>query len=110
MITGVLLPVLGLLLCAAVIPIGVERWMPETIAGMVATGVVSAVLMTLLSAGYFLWAYASQDTRLLDAIGIAPGETLAHFLRLGLGSSLIWGPVVLLVVSTSPRRWTENEW
>ena len=77
MITGVLLPVLGLLLCAAVIPIGVERWMPETIAGMVATGVVSAVLMTLLSAGYFLWAYASQDTRLLDAIGIAPGESVA---------------------------------
>ena len=48
--------------------------------------------------------------RFLDAIGFAPGETLGYFLRLGLSSGLIWGPVLVLVVSTSPRRWQENVW
>ena len=110
MFTGVLFPALGLMLCAVVIPIGLERWVPESVAGMVLNGVVTAMLMTGLATGYFLWAYARQDTRLLDAIGFAPGETLGYFIRLGLSSGLIWGPVMMVVLSTSPRRWKENVW
>ena len=75
MIVGVLLPVLGLMLCAVVIPIGLERWVPESVAGMIVNGFLSGAIMTLLATGYFLWAYQRQDMRLLDAIGFAPGET-----------------------------------
>ncbi len=110
MITGVLLPAFGLVLCAIAIPIGLERWVPESVAGMIVNGVISAAGLTGLAAGYFLWAYARQDTRLLEAVGFAPGETLGYFLRLGLSSALIWGPVMVLTLSTSPRRWKENVW
>ncbi|MDQ2090495.1 hypothetical protein [Marimonas arenosa] len=110
MVVSVLLPALGLILCAVVIPIVLERWVPESVGGMIVNGVLTAVLMTLLSTGYFLWAYQRQDTRLLDAIGFAPGETLGYFLRLGLSAGLIWGPVMILMISTSPRRWKENVW
>lgn len=110
MILGVLLPALGLILCAVVIPIGLERLVPESVAGLVLNGVVTGAVLTALATGYFLWAYARQDTRVLDAVGAAPGETLGFFLRLGFGSALIWGPVMVLTLSTSPRRWKENVW
>ena len=98
------------MLCAVAIPIGLERWVAESVGGMILNGFVTASIMVLLATGYFLWAYGRQDTRLLDAIGFAPGETLGYFLRLGLSSGLIWGPVMLLTISMSPRRWKENEW
>ena len=110
MIVGVLLPALGLILCAVLVPVILERWVAESVGGMIVNGVVSAAILTALAAGYFLWAYGRQDMRFLDAIGFAPGETLGYFLRLGLSSGLIWGPVLVLVISTSPRRWKENVW
>lgn len=110
MIAGVLLPALGLMLCAVVVPIGLERWLPKTMGGMIVNGFASGATMTLLAAGYFLWAYQRQDMRVVELLGIAPGETLGYFLRLGLSAGLIWGPVLVLVISFSPRRWKENEW
>ena len=110
MITGVLIPVAALVLVAIYLPRLLARVTPESLAGLIVNGALSAVALTMLAAAYFLWSYARQDTRLLDLIGFAPGETLGHFLRLGLGSALIWGPVLVLSVSTLPRRWKENVW
>lgn len=110
MIRGILLPVLGLIALAALMPRLFQRVTPETTAGLVMNFALSAAMLTLASAGYFFWAYLRNDQRLLELVGIAPGYALAHFLKLGLGAGLIWGPVLLLAVSYVPRRWKENTW
>jgi hypothetical protein len=38
------------------------------------------------------------------------GAFLLHFLRLGLISSLLWGPIMLLAVASLPKRWKEEVW
>lgn len=110
MITGVALPVLALAALAIAVPRLLEHLVPETMGGLILNGAVSAAILTALATAYFVWSYARQDTRILDLIGIAPGESLLYFLRLGLGSALIWGPVLVLTISTAPRRWKENVW
>jgi len=110
MMLGLLLPVAVLVAAAILVPRGLERMVPETLGGLVLNGAVSALVLILLSAGYFFLAYLWRSTALLDLIGIAPGQTLGHFLRLGFGAGLIWAPVVVLAVSTAPKRWREAEW
>ncbi|MBP0484353.1 hypothetical protein [Sagittula salina] len=107
MIAGLLIPAAALGALAILVTRGVERVMPETLAGLVLTALVGALLMWLLSAGFFALWYA------LKAPGAAwlIGQTGAHhFMLLGAQAALIWGPVLVLTVSTAPRRWRTNTW
>jgi hypothetical protein len=110
MVVQLLLPVL--LLMAATVGVArlVEARMPETLGGILAGLAISAVLALLLSAALFAAIYARGDPRILDLLGQAPQIGLAHFLGLGAKAGLIWGPVLLLVTVTAPRRWTTNTW
>ncbi|MGR3321376.1 MAG: hypothetical protein ACU0DK_05535 [Pseudooceanicola sp.] len=110
MIHGVLLPVLVLGAIAVAVPVLLERIVPETVAGLILNGAVSASVMTLVSALYFLWSYTRGDSRIAEMLSLAPGASALHFLKLGIGAGLIWAPVVVLTVSTAPRRWKENTW
>ena len=110
MILHVALPVIALIVIAALLPALIERWVPETIGGMALNAGLSAVGLTLISAGYFLISYLQQSTEILDLVGVAPASGVGHFLKLGLAAGLIWGPVMVLVISFAPRRWKENVW
>lgn len=110
MILGVLLPVAALIAAAILVPRGLERAMPESLQGLILNGVISAAVLTVMAAGYFFLAYLWRSTAILDLAGIAPASTLGHFLRLGLGSAIIWAPVLVLAVSTAPKRWKEAVW
>ena len=110
MILHVALPVIGLIVIAAVLPALIERRVPETIGGMFLNAVLSAVVLTLVSAVYFFLSYLERSTAILDLIGVEPASGVGHFLKLGLAAGLIWGPVMVLVISFAPRRWKENTW
>ena len=107
---GLILPFAALVALAIAVPFALARVLPEGVPGLLANGVLCAVAMTGVSAAYFLWAYGRQDTRVIDAIGFAPGETMGYFLRLGLGAGLIWGPPLVLAISAQPKRWRQVQW
>ena len=110
MILHVALPVVMLMGLAAALPHLMLRLVPETFAGVLLNAGICAVLLTLISAGYFFASYMARNTALIDLAGIAPAATLVHFLGLGLGAGLVWGPVLVLSVSYTPARWKENVW
>jgi len=110
MILGLLIPFALLVGAGILIPRLLERVMPETLGGLILNGILSSVALLVVSAGYFAVAYYWRSTAVFDLFGIAPAATVMHFLRLGIGAAVIWAPVVVLAVSTAPRRWKENEW
>jgi hypothetical protein len=110
MILQLLLPVLGLMLVAALVTRAVEAILPESLGALAATTVISAMLVWLLTSAGFALLYTIEDARVWDLLGQAPSASLGYFLRLGASAVLIWGPVLLLVVSTAPRRWKTAVW
>ncbi|WP_238365616.1 hypothetical protein [Mesobacterium pallidum] len=110
MITGLALPTLALMALAFALPHGLLRWMPETGRGLVLNGLLSGLVLVAVAAGYFLWAYAHAAPAMLRVFGARPGASAGYFLRLGLQSAVIWGPVLVLTVSYLPRRWKEGVW
>lgn len=110
MILAIALPIFLLMALAAALPHLLLRLFPETFAGVLLNAAVCALLLTAIAAGYFFASYLARSTALLDLAGIAPAETVLHFLKLGLGAGLVWGPVLVLSVSYTPSRWKENVW
>ena len=104
------LPALLLIGFAVLVPLAVERRMPETLIGLLVGGMVSALVVWLLSAVLFAGLYALQGPGVLHTLRLSPGAGLAHFLKLGAQAALIWAPILLLVVGTSARRWKEAVW
>lgn len=108
MVVEILLQIVGLGVLTVLVTRGVEALMPETVTGIALTGIVSAVLVWLLASGGFAALYAMQDARVLAVLD--QGPAIGHFLRLGFSAGLIWAPVLLLVVTTAPRRWKTAVW
>lgn len=110
MILGIVLPIAVMVALAILLPRLLARWMPESVPGLILNGGICVLLLALLSGLYFFAAYTLNNTRLLDLIGLAPGATLLYFLRLGLASALIWGPILVLALAAVPKRWKEAVW
>lgn len=110
MIADLLLPALGLMLMAFVVTRGVEVLVPETVTGLAVMAAVSALLCWPLASVGFALLYGVQDGRILALLGEVPAASAGHFLRLGAKAALLWGPILLLTVSTAPRRWKTAVW
>lgn len=108
MVVEILLQVLGLGVLTVLVTRGVEALMPESVLGIALTGMVSALLVWLLASAGFAVLYAMQDARVLGVLG--EGPAIGHFLRLGFSAGLVWAPILLLVVTTAPRRWKTAVW
>lgn len=110
MILGLALPVALLVAAAILVPRALERVVPETLPGLILNGVLSALILTALGTGWFLLSYLWRSTAVFDLLGLAPAATLAYFLKLGLGTALIWAPVLVLAVASAPKRWRVATW
>ncbi|MBV2359576.1 hypothetical protein KUH32_07310 [Thalassococcus sp. CAU 1522] len=110
MLTQLALPTLVLMALALAVPRLGERLVPETLVGLVALGIGSAIMLWLLSAAGFALSYLWRSPEVADLLGVLPGSGARHFLVLGLKAGLIWGPVLILAVSTAPRRWKTERW
>ncbi|SRR6056297_935109 len=110
MILSLLLPICLLGTLAILVPRMLERVMPESLTGIVLTAILSAALLWVISSAGFGILYALEDARVLALVANTPSAGVGHFLRLGANAALIWGPVLLLVVTTSPRRWKSAIW
>ncbi len=109
MLLGLALPTILLMLAAVVVARGIESVLPESLTGMALTALLSSVALWLLSSAGFALLYMAEGAP-LAALGVTEGETVTHFLSLGARSTLIWAPIILLVVVTAPRRWRTSRW
>jgi hypothetical protein len=108
--SGLILPVLALALLGWAVPRALARVFPEGVWPLVLLGFFSTLVMLVLAAVTFMALYSLQGVPvavLFDA-GLAAG--IVHFGRLGLGSALIWAPVMVLTVAGLPKRWKHETW
>jgi len=110
LITGVALPLIAFSALAVILPRMLLPLMPESLAGLVANGLIVYVVIAIIAALFFFWAYTQQDTRVADLLGLEPTQSALHFLRLGVLASLVWGPVLVLRVAGLHIHWKENSW
>ena len=110
MIAELLFPALGLMLLAFLVTRGVEALVPESVAGLALMALLSTLLCWALASAGFALLYVQKDARVLTLLGDAPTASIGHFLRLGGSAALIWAPILLLTVSTAPRRWKTSVW
>ncbi|MBS0125780.1 hypothetical protein [Thetidibacter halocola] len=108
MIVALLVPSLILIALAILLTRAIERMMPETVPGMVLTGIVASILMWLLSGAMFGWFYLLREAQVAPMLGT--GRGMRHLAALGGKAALIWLPIVLITVATAPRRWKTNTW
>ncbi len=104
------LPALVLVAISILVPRLLERTVPESLPGLVALGAISGVALWFLSALGFALLYRVQGPEMVELLGARPLAGLVHFLTLGAKAALIWAPVLVLAVSTAPRRWREAVW
>lgn len=109
MFLGLALPSLALIALAILVPRIIERWMPETVLGMATTAAASSFVLWALSACGFALLYQLENPQ-LTALLFSTTGSLSYFTTLGAKAVIIWGPVLALVISTAPRRWTTNTW
>lgn len=109
-ITQLVLPLFALAIVTVLVTRAVEAVMPESVGGIAATAVLSALLCWALAAAGFAGLYALEDPRVLTLLGQTPQAGLRHFVWLGAQAALVWAPILLLVVTTAPRRWKTATW
>lgn len=108
--SGLLLPALALAVLGWVVPRLLARVWPEGVGPLLALAFVSTLLMLALAAGFFLLLYAWQGAPVAALFAPGWGAGVAHFLRLGLLSALLWAPVMVLSVAGLPGRWRTKTW
>lgn len=108
MVLSLALPTLVLMAAAILVARGFEAVLPETIPGMVACALLSALVLWLLSAAGFGLLYLWQDARY--AVLFGDGRSYRHLAALGAKAALIWAPLVALTVVTAPQRWKTATW
>ncbi|MFC2970351.1 hypothetical protein [Acidimangrovimonas pyrenivorans] len=101
---AVLVPVIVLVLLAVATPRLLARVVGRGARAAAVNLTLSALLLTVVSGGYFAVDYLLRDPRVLGALGARPVSALAHFGWLGLMAGLVWGPVMLLSLTALPQQ------
>lgn len=108
--SGLLLPALALGVLGWLVPRLLARVWPEGVGPLLALAFVSTLILLALAAGFFLLLYLWQGAPLAALFQPGPAAGIAHFLRLGLLSALVWAPIMILSVAGLPRHWKEETW
>lgn len=110
MFTELVIPAVFLGIAAILVPRRIERYVPETVAGLALLTALSSLALLLLSAAGFSVMYQIESPELTERLLRGGVAGVGHFLSLGAKAGLIWGPILALSVSTAPRRWQTNTW
>ena len=105
-----ILPALGAVALAALVPWALSRALPEGVPALLLNAALSAVLMALAAAGYFLAAYHARDPEMTRALLARPAAALWRFGSLAALSALLWAPVLVLSLAQIPSRWRHATW
>ncbi|WP_425097591.1 hypothetical protein [Tropicibacter sp. S64] len=99
----------ALLMLAAMLAVRVfERVLPESIPGLGLNAALSALCLWALATVLFALLYHWRGAPLSAMFGAS--DSWRHLAGIGLKSGLIWGPMIVLTLSTVPRRWKHAVW
>jgi len=107
---GLIIPALVLALMGWLVPRMLSLVWPEGVKPQLLLAFVATLIMLALGMLFFLCLYLWQGVPLdiLFEPGLSAGA--AHFLRLGLISALLWGPIMILSVAGLPKHWVKETW
>lgn len=100
---NLILPLVGLAVVAWLVPWLLGKLVPEGIIWLLVNGVLSALLLAVISAAGFVWLYG-------EAGGVVWREAPWHFVLLSAKAGIVWGPVMVLSLSALPKRWKRAVW
>ena len=107
---GLLIPAILLGLLGWLVPKLWSMILPEGIPGLFVIAILSALTLTAVTGGYFLFAYWMEGVTLSRLIAGGRLAALVHFGQLGLSAAIIWGPMMGLSLMGLPRTWTKVTW
>ena len=108
--TSLILPALGAVVLAALIPWALAKALPEGVPALLLNAALSLALMAAVAAGYFAAAYRAESPELTRALLAEPRAAIRRFGSLTALSALLWGPVLVLSLAQIPGRWREATW
>jgi hypothetical protein len=100
---NLILPLVGLAVVAWLVPWLLGKLVPEGVIWLLVNGVLSALLLAVISTAGFVWLYG-------DAGGVVWREAPWHFVLLSAKAGIVWGPVMVLSLSALPKRWKRAVW
>lgn len=100
-----ILPALVLVFVGWLVPRLLFHVFPEGIKPLILLAVCSTVVMFGFGITFFGVLYLAQGIPWAMLSGDGWVGFVAHFLRLGAVSALLWGPIMALSVASLPRRW-----
>lgn len=92
------------------VPWALSHVFPEGVKPLMVLGFVATIVMFVLSTLIFLLVYVGQGVPFSVLFTDGIGPALGFFGRLGLASSLLWLPLLILSVANRPRYWTKATW
>lgn len=108
--TALILPALGAVALAALVPWALSKLLPEGVPALLLNGALSFAVMALAAAGYFVAAYHAESPAMTRALLSEPLAAAGRFGSLAALSALLWGPVLVLSLAQIPSRWREATW
>ncbi|TNC75028.1 hypothetical protein FHG71_01920 [Rubellimicrobium roseum] len=108
--SGLVVPALVLAILGWLVPRLLARIWREGVGPLLLLAFVSTLLLLALAAGVFVTLYLWQGAPLMLLFEHGTAATLGHFMRLGLLSALLWGPIMVLSLAGLPRHWKEETW
>jgi hypothetical protein len=107
---GLVLPALVLGVLGWLVPQLLGRVWPEGVWPLLGLAFVATLLLMGLATALFVLLYLGQGVPFAVLLDVGVMGGWPHFLRLGLGSALVWAPIMILSVAGLPRRWVKETW
>ncbi len=107
---GLVFPAALLALLGWLVPRLLSRLLPEGVKPLMVLAFISTLIMLVLGMVFFLTLYIWQGAPIDTLFEVGILVNLVHFGRLGLISTLIWGPIMILSVAGLPKHWIKETW
>jgi hypothetical protein len=110
MTEGLLIPAILLGLLGWLVPKLWSMVLPEGFPALAANAVLSAAVLTGITALYFMGVYWAAGVTLARLIDQGVIGNVVYFGRLGLAAAIIWAPMMGIALMGLPRTWVRIRW
>jgi hypothetical protein len=107
---GLIVPAAALAFLGWLVPRILSLVFPEGVKPLILLAVVSFAVMMAISMATFVGLYVLRGAPFSELFGAGAVDGLFHFLRLGLASTLLWAPLMILSIAGLPKHWVKETW
>ncbi|TNC52463.1 hypothetical protein FHG66_02690 [Rubellimicrobium rubrum] len=107
---GLIVPAAALAFLGWLVPRILSLIFPEGVRALLLLALTSFVALLALSMAAFIGLYVLRGVPFSELFYAGPMDGLFHFLRLGLASTLLWAPLMILSIAGLPKHWVKETW